>query len=379
MNTPPLIDPEFRDYIAPLTPEEYTGLEASLLSEGCRDPLVVWTEENTLIDGHHRYRLCEKHNIPYQLVYRSFASRYHVTLWMIENQLGRRNLSSMQASYLRGKRYQAEKKQIGENQHTINRGDQNDPPSKTAEKLAGEYKVSPPTIKRDEKLVEAIDSLGDDIGRGVLTGNLDITKKDVIRLASLPPATAAKVAHKIASGKADTVSEALGKKPHVMNNSGDQEWYTPPAYIEAARATMGTIDLDPATTEQANQSVRAATIFTAQDNGLSHEWGGAVWLNPPYANSLIDQFADHLVKEYQRGSVTQACVLVNNATDTVWFHHLLRCAAALCLIKGRIKFIDPSGVVSSTPLQGQIVLYFGSHADQFRAHFEQFGVIIYVH
>ena len=85
-----IIDREFAELIPPLTEEEYKGLEQSILAEGCRDALVVWND--TLIDGHNRYRICTEHNIPFQTVERDFADRNAAMLWMIRNQLGRRNL-----------------------------------------------------------------------------------------------------------------------------------------------------------------------------------------------------------------------------------------------------------------------------------------------
>jgi hypothetical protein len=72
--------------------------------------------------------------------------------------------------------------------------------------------------------------------------------------------------------------------------TGEYEWYTPPKYIELARAVLGEIDLDPASSEKAQEAVRAKRYFTAADQGLRHEWRGRVWLNPPYAQPLIGQF-----------------------------------------------------------------------------------------
>jgi DNA modification methylase len=86
------IDKEFQSLIPPLTAEEYSGLEESILSEGCRDALVMWGD--TLIDGHNRYEICTKHNIPFKTVTKDFASREDVKLWMIGNQLARRNINN---------------------------------------------------------------------------------------------------------------------------------------------------------------------------------------------------------------------------------------------------------------------------------------------
>lgn len=85
------IDSEFKNLIPPLTAEEFQGLEQSILSDGCRDALVVWN--GILIDGHNRYEICMKHGIPFETMEMEFDSREDVKLWMMQNQLARRNLS----------------------------------------------------------------------------------------------------------------------------------------------------------------------------------------------------------------------------------------------------------------------------------------------
>ena len=73
-------------------------------------------------------------------------------------------------------------------------------------------------------------------------------------------------------------------------NTGEFERYTPAQYIEAARRVLGEIDLDPASCEIAQRTVKAVEYFTAKDDGLEQEWHGRVWLNPPYAQPVIAQF-----------------------------------------------------------------------------------------
>ena len=86
------IDPEFKSLIPPLTDEEYDGLRDSILRDGCRDALVLW--DDVLIDGHNRYEICTKHNIPFDTVEMDFANRDEAMLWMIDNQKARRNLTA---------------------------------------------------------------------------------------------------------------------------------------------------------------------------------------------------------------------------------------------------------------------------------------------
>jgi len=165
------------------------------------------------------------------------------------------------------------------------------------------------------------------------------------------------------------------EKPHVAHNTGENEWYTPPDYLEAARAAMGSIDVDPASAAKANERVGAAVFYDTGQNGLTQTWHGNVWMNPPYAQPLISQFADALVEKFSAGEVDQACVLVNNATETAWCQRLIACASALCFVRGRVRFLTPDGCREGAPLQGQIVLYLGGRPEAFSAHFAQLGQV----
>jgi len=93
------VNPELQAYIDPLTPDEHDALERSMLVEGCRDALVLWGE--TLVDGHNRYGICQKHDLPYQTVQNPrFQSIEDVHLWMIDQHLGRRSISDFQRGEL---------------------------------------------------------------------------------------------------------------------------------------------------------------------------------------------------------------------------------------------------------------------------------------
>lgn len=94
---PIVVLPVFRDALPPQSPEEHARLEASLLEDGHpHDPLIVWRkgDERILVDGHHRYEICQRHSLPFRVVEREFESEADVLQWMVQHQLGRRNLSS---------------------------------------------------------------------------------------------------------------------------------------------------------------------------------------------------------------------------------------------------------------------------------------------
>ena len=164
-------------------------------------------------------------------------------------------------------------------------------------------------------------------------------------------------------------------KVHVGKNSGDNEWYTPAKHIELAREVMGGIDCDPATSEVANQTVKAETIFTAENDGRAQTWTGRVWLNPPYAQPLMGDFAEAVSAKFESGEIEQACILVNNATETQWFQRMLVSASAVCFPKSRIKFLDPQGNPGA-PLQGQAIVYMGDSVEAFQAAFKQEGAVL---
>ena len=169
---------------------------------------------------------------------------------------------------------------------------------------------------------------------------------------------------------------AKQRKHHVTHNSGCNEWYTPSHIIELARSAMGDIDLDPASCGTANIIVGATRYFTDVENGLNQTWSGRVWLNPPYSQGLMAPFAEATATKFESEEFEQACVLVNNATETEWFHRLMDVASAVCFPRGRIKFQNEDSSESNSPMQGQAILYLGTRVNFFRATFGSIGKVL---
>jgi phage N-6-adenine-methyltransferase len=158
-------------------------------------------------------------------------------------------------------------------------------------------------------------------------------------------------------------------------NTGCFEWYTPADVIEAARTVLGDIDLDPASCAAANAVVQAARFYTRDEDGLAQPWHGRVWMNPPFAQPLVQQFCDKLAESVRAGSVSAAITITNNATETAWFATLVGVATAVCFPRGRVRFWQPNVTHETGPLQGQAVIYVGPNTGQFAAAFRPFGEV----
>lgn len=169
-------------------------------------------------------------------------------------------------------------------------------------------------------------------------------------------------------------ADLMQVRHHRTTGTGENEWYTPAVYLDAARAVLGGFDLDPASSEIAQRSVRAAKFYTKEDNGLKQPWLGRVWLNPPYAKELIPLFISKLLAELQDGNVTRAILLTHAYTSSGWFQDAAHVASAISLPAERVKFIDPKGVKAS-PTQGQTFFYFGNEPLKFADTFSQFGLV----
>lgn len=163
------------------------------------------------------------------------------------------------------------------------------------------------------------------------------------------------------------------KKDMQITESGNNEWYTPVEYINSAKIVMGDIDLDPASNDFSQTQIKAKKYFTSRNCGLSKEWLGKVWLNPPYSRGLLDKFIEKLVSEV---NVEEYICLTNSSTDTRWCHLLMDDANAMCLTKGRISFLNENGLKSKGNSRGQIFYYKGINIEAFKEEFEKYGKVV---
>jgi hypothetical protein len=102
---------------------------------------------------------------------------------------------------------------------------------------------------------------------------------------------------------------------HRNKDIARHDWHSPSAIVEAARALMGAIDLDPASCAKANEVVAAKTFYSPAEDGLKQPWAGRVYSNPPYGGHVGD-WVEKLITEYEAGNVLAAVALLPARTDT---------------------------------------------------------------
>lgn len=351
-----------------LSAEEFEQLKSDIAARGVMVP-VEYDEAGAVLDGHHRVRACKAlgiENWPY--IVRSGLSDAEKRAHARALNLARRHLSQ-------------------EQRRELIREQLKDTPAKSDRQIAKALGVSDKTVG---------------VQRAELEESAEIphflTRIDPRTGLQSQPATKAPPAQREEdSGGLRHVSQIidsmnldhLRQRPdlqeappeplphnHRAQGSGENEWYTPEQYLTAARKVLGAIDLDPASSDIANKTVRAARFFSMTDDGLDKPWAGRVWMNPPYSQPHIARFAAKLVEETQSGNVSEAIALTHNYTDTAWFHALAGACDALCFTRGRIGFLSPDGR-RAAPTQGQAFFYFGPRPSLFAEVFASIGLVLF--
>lgn len=156
------------------------------------------------------------------------------------------------------------------------------------------------------------------------------------------------------------------------------EWYTPARYIEAARRVMGSIDLDPASCELANRTVKAARFYTAKQDGLAQDWTcKSMWLNPPFdtawqGTSVVRLFIRKLLEDFEQGKIEQAVLLAKADPKQNWFHLLWE--YPICFAYDNVYFNRPDGPAQRNQF-GVCFAYLGPNEQAFIDIFSEFGTV----
>lgn len=173
--------------------------------------------------------------------------------------------------------------------------------------------------------------------------------------------------------KADILdTKGMSQAMDVLTRQTTPEWYTPPDIIERARSVLGAIDLDPASSDVAQQWIQATTYYTTETL-VQQPWAGRVWLNPPFDDT--DTWVDRLEGEYLNGDVIAAVLLVNSAPGYIWWEDLWR-RRPVCMLRERLCFWTPAGGSGGQAKKGTTIAYYGEDVRLFTEVFCDLGRLI---
>lgn len=273
------IDPEFKNKIPPLTEAEFQQLKENILADGeVYEPIVVWN--GTIIDGHNRWRVINEHpSIPYRVKNMDFADKWAAFDWMYKKQLGRRNLTDEQKTYLLGKLYEARKKVVGgdgTNQYNKEECAQSGHKARTAEVIAVEVGVGRETVKRAEKFSKGVDALkevSEEAAEKIMSGNSGVAKSDVSEIVNMNADEKKQFAEDVVSGdvkkrrgwtKADRESRALTER--IVAEMKDTE-HLPVFTIDALVECME-IDAENYISSLRNRLVERSELLTPENKKI---------------------------------------------------------------------------------------------------------------
>jgi hypothetical protein len=305
------ISPRLRDVLPALTDEQRAGLEACILADGrITDPICHWHdgEAEVIVDGMNRFEIATKHGLPYPTERMEFADYQAASLWMLERQLKRRNVTPQQAAELRGRWYNTVKQdklgnlkrgasvpEVSNDISGKHKGKVTLDPSKvaafpdsqiahfeqanpttpaegqtTAEVIAKKSGVSPATVHRDAKRDEAIRSLPEAIRNGIHAALWKAPQDALAKFVKLDPGSQQVAARAVRTGQAATLKDAMkgmgvpGAKPKA---NGKETPTAPKLVDELSRAHIGPVARGLTAIAKANGG--EGKQFHAADDGLN--------------------------------------------------------------------------------------------------------------
>jgi ParB-like chromosome segregation protein Spo0J len=210
-----IIDPEFKNLIPPMKPEEFQGLIESIAKYGYDDlyPIVIWND--IIIDGHNRYLICKELNIDFSVSEKDFDNRVEVINWIINNQLNRRSMTNEQRNYLIGKRYQEEKKEECKQkikEDVVSLITMRPLDGIVEQKIAKKYQVSPNAVRKAEKFANAIDEVANNANINpykILGREIKGTRKDIVELSQKPAELQKEIIEKVEKKEIPNIKTAL--------------------------------------------------------------------------------------------------------------------------------------------------------------------------
>lgn len=358
--------------------DEFEDLKQDIAKNGLHEPIWLHPNDDSIIDGRNRYKACMAAGI--EPKFRTWDGRGSLIQFVLSLNLHRRHLTSSQKAMIavdslpfledEAKQRQGARTDIREKIPEGSKG-------KSVDKAAGIVGTNGRYVSDAKKIQEQAPDIADMVREG------SVNMSNAMQLAKMPEGKRNQVIEQVRTGEANSVKEAIGNlsvaSHQLINSSESNEWYTPGQYVEAARTVMGCIDLDPASCEYANRTVKAAEIYTESTNGFNKEWRGRVWLNPPYGFNEIDNSSNQaawsakLIEQYCNGNVSQAVLLVNAVPGNKWFAPLWD--FPICFTNHRIRFYNEE-TEAGQPTHSNALVYLGGNVPKFVEAFSRFGPVV---
>ena len=298
-----------------MTDEEFASFKEDIRINGLRVPIQLY--KGKILDGRSRYKACLELGFPVRTEEVGKARGFDAKAYVRSLNVERRHLSKDELA------------ELAADEAAQTRG---------GDRKSGEYQSA--RLQNGLTQSEAADKY--DVSARTVGQVVRIRKAK--KNGEHPDIVESYENGEITSGEADKRMRqaSTGESGSTESGESNGEWYTPPEFIRAARATMGGIELDPASCAQANKKiVKADRFYTKSQNALEQEWkAGSVWLNPPYEHPLCGQLVDKLLDS---PGVGQAIVLTQDSTDTAYWQRLANRSDIFGFTKGRIKFICGKG------------------------------------
>lgn len=327
---------------------EYEELKKDIAQNGLREPIWLHTD-GRIIDGRNRYRACLETGT--QAHYNQWNGKGSLLSLVVSLNLHRRHLTSSQRAaislevlpILETEAKERQRQSDGRGQKGsqvfdyLNEG-------KAAEQAATLFDTNRQYVADAKKLRESEPELFEQVIGGMVS-----------------------------------IPEAKRIADHQrINQSSNNEWYTPEKYIRAVHAVMNGVDTDPASNELANKTIAARIFYTAETDGFSKPWRGRVFLNPPYGRNDEDnesnqaRWSRRLIEQYKAGVTSEAVLLVNAVPGNRWFAPLWE--FPICFVDHRIRFYNED-VEAGQPTHSNAFIYLGNNIDTFAAVFSAFGIV----
>ncbi|NBT52930.1 MAG: hypothetical protein EBT12_15505, partial [Marivivens sp.] len=358
--------------------DDFAKLLEDIREHGQREPVILY--DGKILDGRNRYRACVELGIPPLFEHSKASTDDEALRESVSRNLHRRHLTASQKAMIgadllpmfeaMAKDRQGERTDIRANLRECSKATG----SKASAQAAEVAQVSARSVE-SAKNVKA-DGIPDLVS-AVRAGDIAVSRAEEV--SKLEPELQREVVARVQDGEkaSEVVREIKTSSLGALLMSESNEWYTPSEYVEAARRVMGSIDLDPASCPQANETVNASTFYTKEDDGFTQTWSGKVWCNPPYGKddgeSNQGRWTRRLIDAYESGEIEEAVFLVNAVTDRSWFEPFWN--YAICFVSRRIKFYSPDKR-SANPTHGSVIVYLGDDIEAFIDHFQEFGRIV---